>query len=593
MSRADAAASARGVAAESWDVVVLGSGAAGLTAALAAALAGARAVVIEHAERFGGTSARSSGTLWIPGNHHLGREAERDRARARRYLEALVEGRGEPALLEAFLRHGPRMLADLERRAGLAVRPFPLAPDYRQELPGAALRGRALEPAPFDGRALGALFARLEPPLPELLLAGGTMVTRAEAQRLLRAPRDLADAAFAVRLFARTACDRLHGWPRGTRLVMGNALVARLARAFLARGGTLRLGTVPVRLLREGERVVAVEVREREGATRLLRARRAVILAGGGFPASAACRERFLPRPVAPGTPAVDGADGSTIALARALGAALAPVSEDHALWFPSSLVPREGGGSGVFPHIVLDRPKPGMIAVDSCGRRFVDEACSYHEFVRAMYRRHREVPAIPAHLVCDARALWSYGLGAVRPRALFVDRWVRRGYLARATTLDELARAIGVDPRGLAETVARVNRFAESGVDPDFGKGASAYDRAHGDPEHRPNPCLGPLREPPFYAVALWPTPLATSLGLRIDARARVLDAGGRPIPGLYACGADAQHLFAGEYPGPGAQLGPAMTFAWLAARHALGLEPEADEADRERACAEKERSG
>ncbi len=556
---------------EAYDLLVLGSGAAGLAAGLFAALEGARVLVLEHGPRFGGTSARSSGTLWIPGNHHLGEAAARDRAEARRYLDGLTGGRVDPALLETFFEEGPALLRELERRCGLVFRTFPLAPDYRQELPGAALRGRALEPPPFDGRRLGPRFENLEPPLPELLLAGGTMVTRAEAGRLLRAHRSPADAAFAFALFAGTLRDRLAGRPRGTRLVTGNALVARLAFEFFARGGELRLGAVPRRLLREAGRIAGVELAEGSREPRGLRARLGAVLAGGGFPASPTRRARHLPEPVPAATPAAEGCDGSTLELALEVGAALAPASDDHALWFPSSCVPRADGSTGVYPHIVLDRPKPGMIAVDASGRRFVDEACSYHEFVRTMYRRHREVPAIPTWLLCDRRSLWRYGLGAVRPRELFPERWVRRGYLRSAPTLEELARAIGVDEAGLVGTVARVNGFAERGIDEDFGKGVNAYDRAHGDPEHRPNPCLGPIREPPFYALALYPTPLATSLGLAVDADARVLDVAGRSIPGLWACGGDMRHLFAGEYPGPGAQLGPAMTFARLAARDAL----------------------
>lgn len=571
--RRDRGGGARRGQGEDYDLLVLGSGAAGLTAGLFAALEGARVLVLEHGLRFGGTSARSSGTLWIPGNHHLGEAARRDRAAARTYVESLAGGRADPALLETFLDEGPALLLELERRCGFVCRPFPLAPDYRQELPGAALRGRALEPPPFDGRRLGRWFAALEPPLAELLLPGGTMVTRAEASRLLGAHRAPRDAAFALALFARTARDRLAGWPRGTRLVTGNALVARLAFEFFARGGELRLGAEPRRLLGEAGRVGGVELAAGSPEPRVLRARLGVVLAGGGFPASPTWRARHLPEPVPTATAAADGCDGSTLSLALEVGAALAAASDDHALWFPSSFVPRPDGSTGVYPHIVLDRAKPGVIAVDASGRRFVDEACSYHEFVRAMYRRHREVGAIPTWLVCDRRSLRRYGVGAVRPYELFPERWVRRGYLRSAPTLEGLARAIGVDEAGLMRTVARVNVFAERGIDEDFGKGGNAYDRAHGDPEHRPDPCLGPIREPPFYAVALYPTPLATSLGLAVDTRARVLDAAGRPIPGLWACGSDMRHLFAGEYPGPGAQLGPATTFARLAARDALGL--------------------
>lgn len=552
----------------------MGSGVAGLVAALVAALEGARPLVVERAATIGGTGARSSGTLWIPDNHHLRAAGIRgDRERARTYLLALGGDRVDVALLDAFLDGGPAMLLDLERRAGIVFRPYPQAADYRQDVPGAASGFRALEPPVFDGRRLGRDFARIEPPIPELALLGGRlMVTRAEAARLARIDRSPADLAFALGLFARYLRDRLAGWPRGTRLVLGNALVARLLYELLRRGGEVWTGVRARRLLLADGRVVGLEAEGPEGVL-TLKARHGVVLAGGGFPAGPAWRARWLPEPVPEHTPAAPGADGSTLELALEAGAALAPPPPDRALWFPSSLVPRRDGTTGVYPHIVLDRAKPGLVAVDATGRRFVDEAVSYHEFVRAMYRRHREVPCFPAWLVCDSRFLRRYGLGAVRPRDPLPGRWVRRGYLVTAPTIPGLARAIGVDPAGLAETVERVNRFAASGVDEDFGKGSDPYDRSNGDPEHRPNPCLGPLRDPPFFAVAVWPTPLATSLGLAVDARARVLDARGRPIPGLWACGNDMRHPFGGEYPGPGAQLGPASTFARIAARDALGL--------------------
>jgi succinate dehydrogenase/fumarate reductase flavoprotein subunit len=223
-----------------------------------------------------------------------------------------------------------------------------------------------------------------------------------------------------------------------------------------------------------------------------------------------------------------------------------------------------------VYPHIVLDRAKPGLIAVNAAGRRFTNEALSYHDFTRAMYRAHRQVPCIPAWLVCDRRFVWRYGLGMIRPRTLSLRRFVRSGYLAIADTPAGLAQRIGVDAAGLAETVRLHNEYARTGVDADFHKGESAYDRAYGDAEHAPNPCLGPIGRAPFCAVAVLPTPLGTSLGLSTDTHGQVLDAAGRPIAGLYACGNDMHSAFGGEYPGAGAQLGLAMTFAWLAARHA-----------------------
>lgn len=554
------------------DLVVLGSGAGGLTAALVAAMEGLRVILIEHASHVGGTSARSSGTVWIPGNHHLvARGFHDDSDRAQSYLASLVGNRGEAALWQAFLDAGPHMLRDLEQRAGLAFAPFMSAPDYRQEHEGAAFGGRALEPAAFDGRTLGADFARLAEPLPELTVLGGMMVTRAEAARLLRADRSLDGLALGLRLVARHAIDRMR-YARGTRLVMGNALVARLFRACLDRGVEIVTGVMVRKLAMDADRVSGVEWDGKDGTHRL-DAERGVVLAGGGYPANASWREAYLPRPTPTHTPAAPGCDGSTIGLALAAGASLGPSGLDNALWFPSSKTTRADGTHALWPHIALDRSKPGLIAVDGTGRRFVNEAVSYHEFVRAMYRRNAEAPAIPAWLICDRDFIRRYGLGLVRPRALSLRRHVESGYLIEARDLATLAGRIGVPASALEGTVARWNGIAAQGRDLDFAKGENAYDRANGDDTHTPNPCIGPVSSAPFYAVAVYPTPLGTSRGLRADARARVLRADGTPIAGLHVCGNDMQSAFGGEYPGAGAQLGQAMTFGWIAARDAAGF--------------------
>jgi 3-oxosteroid 1-dehydrogenase len=302
------------------------------------------------------------------------------------------------------------------------------------------------------------------------------------------------------------------------------------------------------------------------GRTVRVRARRGVVLAGGGFPASPELRAEYLPSPVPQFTPAAGGATGDTLALARSVGAVLAEPRDDNALWFPSSIGRRPDGSTAVFPHI-WDRAKPGIVAVTAAGRRFVDESVSYHRFTRAMYAAPE---AIPAWLVLDSRTLKRYGLGLIRPHARpsVLRRYTEDGYLHSGLTVEELARTIGVDPAGLRSTVAAANRAARTGVDEEFGKGESPYGRQYGDPAHRPHPNLGALEKPPFFAIAVVPTPLATALGLRTSANAEVLDSAGEPIRGLYACGNDAASMTASEYPGAGCQIGAGLVFGYLAAR-------------------------
>jgi succinate dehydrogenase/fumarate reductase flavoprotein subunit len=539
-----------------FDLVVLGSGASGMTAALVAAIEGAAALVLESTRYVGGTSARSSGTVWIP---------PADDAAAATYLDALVGDKADPALRAAYLAAGPAMIACLEQHAGFAFRPYPAHPDYRQELPGAARGRRPLEPPEFDGRLLGAEFARVARPLRELMLFDGMMVTRGEAARLLRAGRSLDGTLLGARLVLRLLADRLR-YPRGTRLVLGNALVARLYKSLLDRRVPVWCEARTERLIVADGEVRGVLVR-RDGKDARLRARRGVVLAGGGFPASAALRERHFRPPVARHTAAYEGCVGDTLRFGLEAGGVLGPPSEDNAFWFPGSVRTRPDGTTAVYPHIVLDRAKPGLVAVGRSGRRFTDEAVSYHEFTRAMYRTGN----VPAWLVCDRRFVWKYGLGMVRPLTPRLARHVASGYLESANSIEALAQAIDVPADALTETVRRHNAFARTGIDADFGKGGNAYDRGNGDPAHRPNPCLGPIERAPFYAVRVEPTPLGTSLGLRTDANARVCDAAGRPIPGLYAVGNDMHSPLGGEYPGAGTQLGTGMTFAYLAALHAV----------------------
>ena len=549
------------------DLIVVGAGAAGMTAAAVGAAEGLRVLLLEKTAQVGGTTAWSGGMVWTPANRLTAAARRADTLdAARRYLGQVVPGGFQSPRQEAFLNHADAAIAYLAGHTPVQLTPVNRYPDYYPDLSGATDGGRVLEPKPFDATRLGRDFALLRPPLPEFTLFGGMMISRPDLVHFRRVGRSVRSTSRVVRLVADYVLQRLRA-PRGTTLYLGNALAGRLLLALIQTGVEIRTGVAIAGLAFDRDRVSGVVLAD---GTRV-EARRGVILATGGFSRDSGLRARFLPESAGALSATAPGSSGDGVRLGMAAGGEMGPAELNAAFWVPGSRFQRADGSAGVFPHTVTDRAKPGLIAVDRTGRRFVNEAVSYHEFVLAMLRG-RNGGGEPAYLLCDRRFLWYYGLGRVKPFRMSLRQEIESGYLLTAPTPRALAERIGVDPDALAATVEAFNLGAKDGLDPMFGRGGNSYQRHLGDAGNQPNPCVAPIVKAPFYAVAVLPADLGTATGLMTDGFARVLDRDGVPVAGLYASGNDMHSVMNGAYPGPGITLGPALTFGYLAARHAAG---------------------
>ncbi len=556
-----------------WDVevdfLVVGSGAGGLTAALTAHAEGMQTLVVEKSPYYGGSSARSGGGLWVPNNHLMRAARVKDSfAQAMTYMQATV-GDAVPRKKQwMFVQLAPVLLQWLDGHTWVRFQYMPGYPDYYPDRPGAVPQGRSVEPRPFDGRLLGPELARLNPPA---VPTRGLAITSRAYRDLVLIRRTWRGKVQALRVGLRFLLDRL---TRRTTLTMGQALIARLRYTMLHWDIPLWLESPLIDLVLEGGRVTGAVVR-REGKALRIAARRGVLLAAGGFPHNPEMRQRYLPAPTDTAwSVAHRGNTGDAIQIAVHYGAATALM--DEAWWGPVSLPPDL---ESAFFH-VSERALPGSIMVNRRGRRFVNEAAPYIDVVHAMYERHRpEDPHIPAYFIFDHRYRKRYPFGTLFPGVPLPEAY-QQGYVAVASTLEELAQALGIDPQGLVAEVERFNAMARRGRDEDFHRGESAYDRYYGDPTVRPNPNLAPIAEPPFYGVSFYPGDIGTKGGLVTDEHARVLGANGAPIPGLYATGNTTASVMGRSYPGPGATLAPAMVFGYVAALHAARGERFQDDA-------------
>ena len=558
------------------DLVVIGSGGAGFSAALNAAIDGARVLLVERMAHVGGTTAWSAATTWVPGTKR-GLEVNSDDTpeRVATFLNLAVGERSDAKLRQSFIDNGPDAIAKLEDNSALQFQVRMLHPDYLSELEGSVLRGRAIEPQPFDGKLLGPNLTLVRPPIPEFTVLDGMMVDRDDIFHLLRLTETWKSFSYSVRIILRHFLDKLLH-PRSTRLVMGNALIARMLHSYIERKGLLVTHTEVTQLLQNGPHIQGVALQQTlpDGSLvkRTVHSKGGVIMASGGFNRHATRRADMLPGANEAWCPAAPGHTGKAQELALQAGGQLGSGGLSHAFWAPVSTRQRADGSQAVFPHFVMDRGKPGMLTVDSQGQRYVNESTSYHLFGIAMQAHHATTPSVPSWLVCDAGALKRYGIGMVRPGGKGIAPFLADGYLKQGHTLADLAQQIKVPIDKLKATVERFNAFADNGFDEDFQRGTTDYQRANGDAAwHGPNPCLGALREGPFYAVALYPGDIGGATGLVTDGDARVLNAQGQPIEGLYACGNDMHSIMGGVYPAPGITIGPGVTFGYLAAKHAV----------------------
>ena len=530
----------------SVDVLVAGSGGAGLVAAIMARDLGGSVLLAERSSRFGGTTAYSGGKIWIPNNHHMHRLGIADsREEALTYLVRATGGL-YMEVLEAFVDTAPEMARYVEEHTPLKFYPCVNYPDYHPEWPGARAGGRALDAQPFDASCLGDY-------LPRIRRSPVFLPFTHEEWEKWRSVRNFDWALIGERV-------------RNNVFTTGAAIVAALVKGCLDRGVDLRENLRVVRLITGDGRVLGVEAEDGGGRRLRLQARKGVILATGGFEWNDDLNQRFLRGPVE-GAASPPWNEGDGIVMGAEVGAQLANMSEGW--WMPLLQMPgEEADGRPLYRALISERGLPGSIIVNRQGRRFVNEAHNYNDISKVFHHFDPvafDWPNIPAFLIFDDAFRSRYSIATVMPGSP-VPSWV-----VQAATLRELAERIGVDGEQLEATVQAFNEGARRGVDPEFHRGESAYDRYYGDPSVQPNPCLAPLDTPPFYAIRVYAGTIGTKGGLVTDAHARVLDVRGGVIEGLYAAGNVAAFWAGRGYPGPGASIGPAMTFAYIAARHAM----------------------
>ena len=546
------------------DVLVIGTGAGGLTSAITAHEYGADVLVVEKSDKVGGTSATSGGGTWIPCNHLMKSHGESDsREAALTYMKECTEGDVAADRLEAYVDNAPKMLSFMLDNSHVDYISTPYS-DYFPDKPGGKDGWRTLDPVPFNAAKLGDNLDNLRDPHPQTIFMGFT-ITIPEASKIITKAKGWLWILMKQKILYTIDIPMRLKTKRHRRLTGGNALLGRLFKTTMDRNIPIWLNSGMTSLVENDGRVTGAIV-NRDGEDVQVIARRGVVVAAGGFESNPDMRAHYLRGPTdvkwsgAPGTN-----KGDVHKAAENVGANLTLMN--GAWWAPTIQIP------GMDRSIVMfvERSLPGIYMVNGKGERFVNEGLSYDVVGNVM-----QDYADNTWVVFDARARKKYAIGPLMPGSVKPDEKVPdyiMNLIHKADTLEDLADKIGVDKNGLLETAKRVAKFSETGVDEDFAKGGNAYDRYYGDKSVEPNPCLAPLKRAPFYAFQARPGDIGTKGGIDVDANAQAVDKKGKPLGGLYAIGNCSSSVMGHSYPGAGATLGPAMTFGYVAAKHMMGI--------------------
>ena len=543
------------------DLIVAGSGGGGMTAALVAKLEGLDSLILEKTEFYGGSTSISVGGIWIPNNHLMSKAGIKDSSEsASLYMQHTVGDRVPQANQDAFVKHAPEMIRYLSRLPHIKFEMMPGYADYYPDRPGGTSGGRGIAAALFSGRKLGDDLNKMRRGLMEIPL--GLVFTGSEGRKMGLLKYNPSYWGIAVKALLRNVVNKI---TRAKHIAMGESLIGRLRFSLAQAKVPIRLNCGVKKLILENGAVCGVEVLEGDKTLRI-RALKGVVLAAGGFPHNQKMREKYQQAPVnTEWTVAAPGNTGEVIEMGIEAGAAVDLM--DEAWWGPTSIPPNES-----VHFVVAERHYGGGIIVNKAGKRFTNESASFTDVVQEMYRRDaEETPHIPAYLIMDSRYRERYFFGPLAPGNV-PEKYIENGYITEADTLEQLAKNIGIDAGGLAETVNQFNSYAHVGKDPEFGRGETAFDRFYSDPSVKPNPCLAPLEKPPFYCIRMFPGDLGTKGGLKTNEWAQVVKEDGDIIDGLYAVGNTAASVMGDTYPGPGCTISPAMTFGYITAKHAAG---------------------